>query len=72
MRINELVMGKVTPLQLQDQKGLYDPATQSFYFPRFELMSDQTRSKVPVPMKSFILEVIEIDAKNPKKQRFIG
>lgn len=34
-------------------------------------MSDQTRSRVPVPMKSFILEVIEIDPKN-KKQKVMG
>jgi len=40
-------------------------------FPRFEFMSDQTRSRVPVPMKSFILEVIEIDPKS-KKQKVMG
>ena len=51
---------------------MYDARNQTFRFPRFEFMSDQTRSRVPVPMKSFVLEVVEIDAKNPKKQKFIG
>ena len=65
-------MGKMSPLFSHEQKALYDPSNQHFYFPRFEFMSDQTRSRVAVPMKSFILEVVEIDPKNPKKQKFIG
>lgn len=35
-------------------------------------MSDQTRSRVPVPLKSFVLEVVEVDQKNPKKSKTIG
>ena len=63
-------MGKMSPLFTNEHKALYDPATESFYFPRFEFMSNQSKSRVAVPMKSFVLEVIEIDAKN--RQKFIG
>ena len=62
-----MVMGKVSPLLVQETKAEYDAETKSFRFPRFEFMSDQTKSRVPVPLKSFILEIVEIDAKNPKK-----
>ncbi len=54
-------MGKMSPLLAQDLPAKYDSASDSFTFPRFEFMSDQTRSRVPVPMKSFILEVLDID-----------
>jgi len=35
-------------------------------------MSDQTRSRAPVPMRNFVLEVIENDPKNPKKSKVLG
>ena len=66
-------MGRVSPLFAQDLPAKYDADSDSFVFPKFEFMSDQTRSRVPVPMKSFILEVIEItDPKNHKKQKVMG
>lgn len=40
LKISEQVMGKQSPLFSHEQKALYDPATESFYFPRFEFMSD--------------------------------
>lgn len=40
LRINELVMGKMSPLMQQADYALYDPASQSFKFSRFEFMSD--------------------------------
>jgi hypothetical protein len=34
------VMGKMSPLMQQADYALYDPASQSFKFSRFEFMSD--------------------------------
>lgn len=65
-------MGKMLPLLAQEDKAEFDSNSGSYSFPRFEFMSDQTRSRVPVPMKSFVLEVIESDPKNPRKQKLIG
>ena len=39
LKINELIMGKVSPLLCHQEKAIYDPAIQGFYFPRFEFMS---------------------------------
>lgn len=72
LRINELVLGKMLPLLAQEEMALYDEESGCFRFPRFEFMSDQMRSRVPVPMKSFVLEVVEIDPKNPRKQKLMG
>ena len=72
LRINELVLSKMIPLLGQEEKAQFDQASGCFRFPRFEFMSDQTRSRVPVPMKSFVLEVMESDPKNPKKTKLLG
>ena len=72
LRINELVMGKTQSLFEQEERAEFDADTGTFRFPRFEFMSDQTKSRVPVPMKNFVLEVVEKDPKNPKKQKVLG
>ena len=72
MRINELVMGKTQTLFAQEDRAEFDANIGVFRFPRFEFMSDQTKSRVPVPMKNFVLEVVEQDPKNPKKQKVLG
>lgn len=72
LRINELVMGKTQTLFAQEDRAEFDANIGVFRFPRFEFMSNQTKSRVPVPMKNFVLEVVEQDPKNPKKQKVLG
>jgi len=54
---------------MQTEDGVYNQTTKSFSFPRFEFTSDMSMSTTPVPMKNFILEVLEVDPKNPTKTK---
>ena len=72
LRINELLLGKTQPLFTQEERAEYDENLACFRFPRFEFMSDQTRSRAPVPMRNFALEIIEQNPKNAKKQKVLG
>ena len=64
LKLNELVMGTQTHLFSQDKVAKFDPWTNSFKFPRFEFTSDLSKSKMPVPMKTFVIEIFEIDQKS--------
>ena len=47
---------------------------QGFRFPKFDFTSDVFASKntTPVPLKSLVLEIMEVDKKNKKKHKFLG
>ena len=70
LRLNELVMGRVNHLFTQEKVAKYDQQQGNFVFPRFEFTSDISKSKMPVPMKTFIIEIFEIDPKNMKQKIF--
>ena len=57
---------------MQTEDGVYNQTTKSFSFPRFEFTSDMSMSTTPVPMKNFILEVLEVDPKNQTKTKQYG
>ena len=71
LKLNELVMGKMTTLFSQEKVAKWDDANGCFVFPRFEFTSDISKSKTPVPMKSFIIEIYEIEPKS-NKHKFYG
>jgi hypothetical protein len=69
LRLNELIRGKPTPLISQTEDGVYNPESKVFYFPRFDFTSDMSMSSTPVHLKTFTLEILEIDPKNPNKSK---
>lgn len=72
LRLNELVMSKVTPLFSQESTAIFNEQQQVFFFPRFEFTSDISRSSLPVPQKTFLIEIFEVDPKNKQKKKFVG
>ena len=70
LKLNELVMGRMTHLFSQEASATYDQRTDSFVFKRFEFTSDISRSRMPVPMKTFVIEITEIDLKSGKHKFF--
>ena len=71
LRLNELVMGKINHLFTQQKVAKYDERVGNFVFPRFEFTSDISRSRMPVPMKTFVIEIFEVDPKN-QRHKFFG
>ena len=72
LRLNELVMSKVTPLFSQESTAIFNEQQQVFFFPRFEFTSDISRSSLPVPQKTFLIEIFEVDPKNKQKKKCGG
>lgn len=45
----------------------YNENIQGFKFPKFDFTSDIFTSNTAVPLKSLVLEIMEVDKKNKKK-----
>ena len=74
LKLNELVLGDSTTLIKQESYVEYDPEIKGFKFPKFDFTSDIfITPNTPVPLKSLVLEINEVDKKKPKnKPKFIG
>ena len=68
LKLNEVVLGESTTLITQEEHVTFDG--ESFKFGKFDFTSDLFTSKGPVPGKSLVLEIMEVDKK--KKHKFVG
>ena len=68
LKLNEVVLGESTNLITQEEHVTFDG--ESFKFAKFDFTSDLFTSKGPVPGKSLVLEIMEVDKK--KKHKFVG